>query len=138
MGSRGRLLVQEDGQLVATGHFLANFARQGNGLFHRHALNRNKRHHIDGTHTRVLSLVVVQVDQFYCHADGFDDCLAQGFGFAHYGHYQAVVVFVVTIVKQFHTGTCTERSYNLVNLLQVASFAEVGDAFHNSVHIHYL
>ena len=82
----------------------------------------------------MLPLMVIQVDEFHRHTDGFEHGIAQGFGFADHGHHQAVVVFIVAVIQQFHTLAGTERCHNFVYLLQVASFAEVGDAFHNSVH----
>ena len=69
---------------------------------------------------------------------GFEHSVAQRFGLAHHGHHQAVMVFVVAVIQQFDARTGTERSYYTVYLLQVASLTEVGNAFHNFVHIHYI
>ena len=83
----------------------------------------------------MLSGVMVEVDDADGHSDGFQHGVAQRFGFTHHGYYQAVVVFVVAVIQQFHALLSAEGGYNLVYLLQVASLAEVGDAFDDSVHI---
>ena len=50
------------------------------------------------------------------------------------GRQKAVVVFIVTVIQQFHTLFAPKRSYYLIYLLQIAPFAEIGDAFHNLIH----
>ena len=49
--------------------------------------------------TVVLSLVMVQVNQFYCYADSFYYRFFQGVRFSNDGNYQPVVVFIVTIIQ---------------------------------------
>ena len=130
----GRFLVEEDGHAVALGHGLAYFAGEGDGVVHRHAADGDEGHHVYGTHARMLSGVMVEVDDADGHSDGFQHGVAQRFRFANDGHHQAVVVFVVAVIQQFHALLSAEGGNNLVYLLQVASLAEIGDTFDDSVH----
>lgn len=84
----------------------------------------------------MLPLMMVKVNQLHSHANGFEHSVTQRFGLTHHGHHQAVMVFVVAVIQQLDARTGTERSYYTVYLLQVTSLAEVGNAFHNSVHRH--
>ncbi len=78
--------------------------------------------------------MVIEVYQLYRHADSFEHSITKRFRLAHYGHHKAVMVFIVTVIQQFHTLFAPKRSYYLIYLLQIASFAEIGDAFHNLIH----
>ena len=86
----------------------------------------------------MLSLMLVQVDELHCHADGLKHSIAQRFGLAHYGDDEAVVVFIVTVIQQLDTLPATKRGYNPVYFLQVASLTEIGDTFYDSVHNGYV
>ena len=82
----------------------------------------------------MLSLVRIEINKPNSHPDGLQHGITQRFGFADHGDYQSVVVFIVAVIQQLYTLPGTERSYNLIYLLQIASLAEVGDTFHDSVH----
>ena len=46
-------------------------------------------------------------------------------------NHKTIMVFIIAIVEQFYPGACTEGRYYLIYFLQVASFAKVGNAFHD-------
>ena len=52
------------------------------------------------------------------------------------GYYQSVVVGVVTVIEQFYALFGAEGRDDFVYFFQVASFAEIRDAFHDSVPAH--
>ena len=43
------------------------------------------------------------------------------------------MILVITIVQQFNTRLSPERRYDLIYLLQIPSFTEVRDTFHNLI-----
>ena len=135
---RSGFLVEEYRQVITFCHFHTHFLRERNGLFHGHILDWDKRNNVHSAHTGMLPLVFVQVDELYGHTDGFEHGIAERFGLAHYGNYQPVVVFIVTVIQQLHTLFATERGYNTVYFLQVTSLAEIGDTFYDSVHNGYV
>ena len=49
-------------------------------------------------------------------------------------YHDAVVALIVTLIHHYHTLIAPKRSYYLIYLLQIAPFAEIGDAFHNLIH----
>ena len=59
---RRRVFVQEDRQREPRRHVGGNRLRQLHALRHRHAFDRNERHHVDGAHARMFALVRAQVD----------------------------------------------------------------------------
>ena len=134
VGGRSGLFVQDNGKIVTASNLLAHFFGEGNGFFHRHPPDGNKRHYIYSTHTRVLPLMVIEIYQLYRCADSFEHGITKRFRFAHYGHHEAVMVFIVAVIQQFHTLFAPKRSHYLIYLLQIASFTEIGDAFHNLIH----
>ena len=82
----------------------------------------------------MLPGVVVKVNKLYSNADSFENGITKGFRFSYHGYYQAVVVFVVTVIQEFYTLFTTERGYDLIYFLQVTSLAEVGDTFDDFIH----
>ena len=69
----------------------------------------DKRYYIYSTHTRVLSLMVIEIYQLYRYADSFEHSITKRFRLAHYGHHKAVVVFIVTVIQQFSHLVCPEK-----------------------------
>ena len=78
--------------------------------------------------------MVIEIYQLYRYADSFEHSITKRFRLTHYGHHEAVMVFIVAVIQQFHTLFAPKRSHYLIYLLQIAPFTEIGDAFHNSVH----
>ena len=84
----------------------------------------------------MLPGVLIQVDQTDSCTDGFNYCFIQCFRFSHKCDDQTIMVFIITIIKQFYSGFSTERGYYLIYFLQITSLAKIGDAFNNLIPTH--
>ena len=134
----GRLLIKEDGHAIALSHLCGHFFGESNGFLCRRVLDRNKRHHVDSAHARVLPRVLVQVDQPDSLANSLEHGVAQRLRLSNYGHDKAVVILIVAVVQQFHIVLTAEAIHDFLNFLFVASLAKVGDAFHDFVHFKWV
>ncbi len=61
--------------------------------------------------------MVIEVYQVYRHADSFEHSITKRFRLAHYGHHKAVMVFIVTVIQQFHTLLAPKWRDNLIYFL---------------------
>lgn len=69
------------------GHPLPHFFGHRYGIFHGTSFDGNEWNYIYSSHTGVLSLVMVQVNQFYCYTDSFYHGFFQGVRFSNNGNY---------------------------------------------------
>lgn len=65
----------------------------------------------------MLPGMLIQVYQTDSHTDGFNDCFVQSFRLADKSYNQTVMVFIITVIKQFYPGLNTERGYYLIYFL---------------------
>ena len=59
---RGGRFIEVDGNLVPLPYLLAHVPRHSHAIFNRDALNRNEGHHVGGSHPRMRTLMLIQID----------------------------------------------------------------------------
>ena len=77
VGPGGRRFVKENGNAIAVPDLFAHAPSQRHAIFNRHAIDRNKGHHVGRSHARMGARMLCQVDQFHRFTD------AQQRGFSH-------------------------------------------------------
>jgi hypothetical protein len=121
--------INRDCQLIC--HALPQPARHLHAFHHGHAGNRYKGDHVRRANPRVLTLMLLQVNQL----GGFGNRgKGGGFnrrGFSHKSQNGAVMVQVGMAVQNPHAGHSLNSRDNLVHHLRAAGFRKVWDAFHN-------
>ena len=93
-------------------------------------LNRDERDDIYRSHTGMLPGMLIQVYQTDSHTDCFNDCFVQSFRLADKSYNQTVMVFIITVIKQFYPGLNTERGYYLIYHLPVFLYEKSATASH--------
>ena len=128
---RGFVTIGRDMQFP--GDTLGQFAGQFGALFERDARDRDQRQHVRSAHARMRPLVFAHVDQlgglFHPRESRFDD----GFGRADERDNGAVGRFAGIDVQHFDAPGGFDGRYDPADYCLVASLAEVGDAFHDTL-----
>jgi hypothetical protein len=103
-------------------------------FFHSHVFYRNKRDHIDGAHSRVLSPVSAHINEIDGDAYRFDDGMLQRVRSPYCCYYQPVVVCVSMKVEEFYILLALETCQDFFNSIFVPTFAEIRYCFNDFFH----
>ncbi len=82
----------------------------------------------------MFALVDVEVDEFRRDTDGVEDGFLDGLRLAKHRDDEAVVIFVAFVVDETNALTPFKRCDDALDLLLVASFTKIGDAFNDLFH----
>ena len=134
VGGRGRLFVEEHGDLEALRHRLAHVPGQRHAVLHGRALDGDERHDVHGAHARVLALVAAQVDAAYGHLEEREQAGPERRLVADQGQDAAVVVLVGLDVEDAQARDRLQGRDRGVDHLGAPSLADVGDRLDDPRH----
>jgi len=107
--------------------------RHGHAIFNRHAINRNKRHHIRRPHPRMRPLMHIQINQFRGLAHPANRRFLNLLPLAHQCNHAPVMVRVHLAVQQVDA-VHLHGVNNCINFGLVTAFREVRNAFDERRH----
>lgn len=84
----------------------------------------------------MLPRMPIKVYQTNGYSNGFYHRITQRLRLADKSNDKAIMIFVITVIEQFHSCPATKGGYYLIYFLQIPTFAEIRNAFYYFIPVH--